>query len=83
MLDTMNINKTNMSQHLSVLKKKGLVFTRRESTIVYYRLASPRTSEGCSIMRDVHEETLREKERIAKQMRTDERNQNCRSKRHT
>ncbi|MBP1750546.1 MAG: ArsR family transcriptional regulator [Deltaproteobacteria bacterium] len=70
MLDTMTINKANMSQHLSILKQKGLVLARREGTAVYYRLASPRISEACSVMRDVLGETLREKERIAKHIRT-------------
>ncbi len=69
MLETMGINKANMSQHLSVLKQKGLVLSRKEGTTVYYRLASSRISEACSIMRDVLRETLREKERIAKSMR--------------
>lgn len=69
MLDVVAINKANMSQHLSVLKQKGLVLTRREGTTVYYRLASPRISEACSIMRDVLRETLQEKERIVQRMR--------------
>lgn len=69
LIDRVNINKANMSQHLSVLKQKGLVLTRREGTTIYYRLASPRISEACSIMRDVLRETLREKERIAQHMR--------------
>lgn len=69
LIGAVNINKANMSQHLSVLKQKGLVLTRREGTTIYYRLASPRISEACSIMREVLRETLREKERIAQHMR--------------
>ena len=69
LIEKVNINKANMSQHLSVLKQKGLVLTRREGTTIYYRLASPRISEACSIMRDVLRETLLEKERIAQHMR--------------
>lgn len=68
MLGKIEINKANMSQHLSVLKQKGLIVSRREGTAVYYRLASPRITEACSIMRDVLLETLREKERISKSM---------------
>ena len=69
LLEVVNINKANMSQHLSVLKQKGLVLSRKEGTTVYYRLTSPRISEACSIMRGVLRETLQEKERIAKHMR--------------
>lgn len=71
LLDVMGISKANMSQHLAVLKLKGLVLTRKEGTAVYYRLVSPRISEACSIMRDVLRETLREKERIAHHLRID------------
>lgn len=69
MLGKVGINKANMSQHLSVLKQKGLIVSRREGTAVYYRLASPRITEACSIMRDVLLETLREKERISRSIR--------------
>jgi len=68
MLEKMEIHKANLSQHLSILKQKGLVVSRREGTAVHYRLASPRITEACSIMRDVLLETLREKERIAKRI---------------
>ncbi len=68
MLGKIEINKANMSQHLSILKQKGLIVSRREGTAVYYRLVSPRITEACSIMRDVLLETLREKERISKSM---------------
>lgn len=71
LLDVMGISKANMSQHLAVLKLKGLVLTRKEGTAVHYRLVSPRISEACSIMRDVLRETLREKERIAHHLRID------------
>jgi ArsR family transcriptional regulator len=68
MLEKIEINKANMSQHLSILKQKGLLVSRREGTVVYYRLASPRITEACSIMRDVLLETLRQKERLSKSM---------------
>lgn len=69
LLEKMEINKANLSQHLSILKQKGLLVWRRQGTAVYYRLASPRITEACSIMRDVLLETLRDKERISRSMR--------------
>jgi len=68
MLEKMGINKANLSQHLSILKQKGLLVSRREGTAVHYRLASPRITEACSLMRGVLLETLRDKERISKSM---------------
>jgi len=68
MLERMGINKANLSQHLAVLRQKGLVISRREGGAVYYRLASPRITEACSIMREVLLETLRSRERISRSM---------------
>lgn len=68
MLERMGINKANLSQHLSILKQKGLVVSRREGTGVYYRLASPRITEACAIMRGVLLETLRSRERVSRSM---------------
>jgi len=39
--ETLNVRPANMSQHLSWLKKEGLVASRREGTTVHYSLASP------------------------------------------
>ena len=36
----------NMSQHLAVLRRAGLVSTRRDGSTVYYRLADPRVLEA-------------------------------------
>lgn len=68
MLRKIDINKANISQHLSILKQKGLLVSRRAGTSVYYRLASPRITEACNIMRGILLETLREKERLSKSM---------------
>ncbi len=35
-----DLSQSALSQHLAVLRKDGLVATRRESQIIYYRIAS-------------------------------------------
>ena len=35
----------NMSQHLAVLRSAGIVTTRREGSMVFYRLADPQVLE--------------------------------------
>ncbi len=49
----MGIPKANVSQHLSIMRQKGLIISRREGTAIFYRLASPKITEACSIMREV------------------------------
>ncbi len=38
------------SQHLAVMRKAGVVDTRKEGNFVYYRLADPRIAEACAVM---------------------------------
>jgi ArsR family transcriptional regulator len=68
MLKIMKVPKANLSQHLSILRQKGIVLTRREGTNIYYRLAHPKITEACSIMRGVLLESLRTQEILAKQI---------------
>lgn len=62
----MGIPKANLSQHLTVLRQKGIVSARREGTNIYYRIAHPRIIEACSIMRGVLVDSLKSQERLAK-----------------
>ena len=43
----------NMSQHLAVLRRAGLVSSRRDGTTVYYRLADPRVLEAYRLIRSI------------------------------
>ncbi len=43
----------NMSQHLAVLRSAGLVSTRREGNIVFYRLADRRVLEAYRLIQTI------------------------------
>ncbi|MGQ9922102.1 MAG: ArsR/SmtB family transcription factor [Desulfobacca sp.] len=58
MVAALDIAKPNLSQHLSVMRQKGILTARREGTIIYYRLATPRIIEACRVMRQVLLEAL-------------------------
>lgn len=45
--------KANASQHLMVLRAKGIVVSRREGQAVFYRLTSPKVTRACDLMREV------------------------------
>jgi len=64
--------KANVSQHLSILRQQGIVAYRREGTSVFYRIANPKISEACSIMREVLMESLKTKEDLSKRIREEE-----------
>jgi DNA-binding transcriptional ArsR family regulator len=72
MAKAMNIAKANLSQHLSVMRQKGILVTRRDGTMIYYRLARPKITEACSIMREVLLDSLADQERLSKSIRKGE-----------
>ena len=69
MVKAMNIAKANLSQHLSVMRQKGILVTRREGTMIYYRLARPKITEACAIMREVLMDSLADQEKLSKSIR--------------
>jgi ArsR family transcriptional regulator, virulence genes transcriptional regulator len=46
-------SKANVSQHLAVMRHKGILTTRREGVNIYYRVANPKVIEACSLMKEV------------------------------
>lgn len=65
--EALGIAKPNLSQHLAIMRQKGILATRREGTTVYYRLATPRIMEACRIMRQVLYDALVERGALAAQ----------------
>lgn len=45
--------KSNLSQHLSVMTKKGILKMRREGQCNYYSLSSKKVAQACRLMREV------------------------------
>ena len=43
----------NMSQHLAVLRNSGLVLTRRDGNVIYYRVADLRILEACRLLQSI------------------------------
>lgn len=64
MVKALGIAKANLSQHLSVMRQKGVLAARREGTTIYYRLATPHIVEACRIMHQVMLEALSERGRL-------------------
>jgi ArsR family transcriptional regulator len=69
MAKIIGITKANLSQHLAILRQQNIVLTRRDGTSVYYRIADPKITEACSIMRSILMESLRATEKLSKSIR--------------
>ena len=46
-------SKANVSQHLAVMRHKGILFTRRDGVNIYYRVSNPKVIEACALMKEV------------------------------
>jgi ArsR family transcriptional regulator len=66
LLDDLGVSKGNLSQHLAILRKAGVVTVRREGVHVHYRLTFPEIKHLCSAMRDILVKHLNESGRRGK-----------------
>jgi ArsR family transcriptional regulator len=52
-VDKVGTSQSNISQHLGILKDKGILASRKDANRVYYRVSDARTLRLISMMRDV------------------------------
>lgn len=52
-VDTVGTSQSNISQHLAILRDKGVLRTRKDANRVFYRISDSRTLSLISMMRDV------------------------------
>lgn len=62
----LGLRQANLSQHLAILRQKGVVRTRKEGVSICYRVANPKMIEACNLIREVLFEQLKETEELAK-----------------
>ena len=52
------ISQANLSQHLAILRTRGIVSTRREGINVYYSISNPKIIKAFDLISEVLEEAL-------------------------
>lgn len=60
------VRQANISQHLAVLKQRGIVVAKKEGATVLYRIANPKIIQACDIIRDVLFEQLAKSRELIK-----------------
>lgn len=48
----MDVPIPNVSQHLAIMREKGVVATRRAGNKIYYHLSNQKTLQACILMRE-------------------------------
>jgi len=61
----LELPQANISQHLSLMRKRGIVTTRRDGTTIFYSLASRKIAEACDIVQCVLAEQLEGNRKLA------------------
>jgi ArsR family transcriptional regulator len=57
-VDTVGTSQSNISQHLAILREKGVLKTRRDANRVFYRVGDVRVLQLIEMMREVFCEHL-------------------------
>lgn len=52
-VDAVGTSQSNISQHLAILRDKGVLLTRRDANRVFYRVGDARTMQLVGMMREV------------------------------
>jgi ArsR family transcriptional regulator len=67
LLEETGLLKANLSQHLAVMRQRGIIKARKEGLSVFYRIANPKIVRACDLMREVlFEQTEERKETFKK-----------------
>ncbi|MBI3738994.1 MAG: helix-turn-helix transcriptional regulator [Chloroflexi bacterium] len=62
----LEISQANLSQHLALMRQRGIVTTRREGLNIFYKLSNPKIIKACELMRQVLLEHLESSAKTAR-----------------
>jgi ArsR family transcriptional regulator len=69
----LGVPQANISQHLSVLRERNVLTTRREGVSIYYRIAYPKIIKACDLIREVLFEQMAESRQLVQRFGKPER----------
>ena len=61
MIQKTKLSQANISQHLSIMKAKGIVVSRRKGKNIYYELSNPKIIKAFDIIREVLSDRMEKK----------------------
>ena len=62
--EALGLSQSNVSQHLAILRERGVVLSRREGTSVFYRLRGSKVIAAVDLLRDFLAEDLADRGRL-------------------
>lgn len=64
LVDILGVPKANVSQHLAVMRTKGVLVNRRDGVNIFYSISNPKVVQACTLMKDVLTEQMRERSKL-------------------
>ena len=65
LVEILGVPKANVSQHLAVMRHKGILKFRREGINMYYSVSNRKVIDACLLMKEVLMEQMKEKGKLA------------------
>ncbi len=65
LVEILGVPKANVSQHLAVMRHKGILKSRREGINIYYSVSNRKVIDACILMKEVLMDQMKEKGRLA------------------
>src|SRR3989339_1665460 len=62
------LSQANISQHLSIMKSKGIVVSNRKGKNIYYKLTNPKIIKAFDIIREALADRLKKNGKIVKEL---------------
>ncbi len=58
--ERLGLAKSNLSQHLAMMRERHVLVSRKEGNMVYYRIANPRLLQAFDMLREILFEQIRQ-----------------------
>lgn len=68
LIEKTKLSQANISQHLSIMRYKGIVTSTRKGKNIYYKLTNPKIIKAFDIIKEVLTEKLRRNGKIVKSL---------------
>jgi len=65
LVDILGVPKANVSQHLAVMRHKGILRSRREGINMYYSVSNLKVIQACILMKEVLVDQMKERGKLA------------------
>ncbi len=70
--EILGISQSNISQHLALMRQKGILKTRKQGTSIFYSVTNPKINQACDMVREVLLDQLNQKHELAKNFHKEE-----------